>query len=155
MATVKNQKYAIITSQADIVTVKKMGVNERNIYEYQKHQELSKRLMPGDILCVASIRCIAVGAYDFWLIMCRLRERGIEFRSASEKYLDFSTLKPLAIVIVDSIRNLVEHENDFVRLIQNSSMNVTSKNILSQRIRNEFLNCICIMFSNDGIRKRG
>ena len=155
MATVKNQKYAIITSQAEVVTVKKMGVDEKNIFPFQSYKGLIPRMSAGDILCVASIRCIAIGACDFWNIICELRKRGIEFRSANEKYLDFSTLKPLPVVILDGIKMVVNHENDFIRFVQNSGLNIASKNTLNQRIRDEFLTVLCIMFNNDGIRKRG
>ena len=155
MAALKNQKYAIVTSQAEVVIVKKMGVAEKNIFQIHQCRELIQQMHLGDVLCVASVRCIAIGTFDFYVTMLELEKRSIEFQSANEKYLNFSTLKPLPAVCVKSIRVLAEHEREFLEMIGNSRMNTASKNTLAQRIKSEFMTCLCVMFCNDGIRKRG
>lgn len=155
MATLRNQKYALITSQSEIVHVKKMGVSEQNIVPYNQCQQLLQKMSRGDVICVASVRCFATGVYDFWMKMQWLSNQGIEFQSAQEKYLNFSTLKPLSPMTLDSIRILAGHEYEFLQMIQNWRLPDNGKRTLLQRISSEFMTCLCVMFRNNGIRKQG
>ena len=157
MAEVKvaNKKYAVVSSEGEKVIVRKMGVAERNIYGYPQYGELIRQMGSGDVLCVASISCFAVGACDMLQKFQWLIEKGIEFRSAQERYLDFSIIKPLSYATKASIRTLAIHEHEFVQMLGNSRLSIPDKNVLIRRIENEFLTCICVMFSNDGIKKKG
>lgn len=155
MATVKNLKYAVVTSDADVVVARKMGGLDKNMVTFQQRKQLVHNMMPGDVLCVPSIWCIATGVYDFYRLMRELESKKIEFRSARECYLNFSNLKPLQAVCVDSVQLLARHEFEFNRFVQVSKLPEPSKAVLQQRICNEFMACLCIMFCNDGIRKRG
>lgn len=151
----KNKKYAVVNSKGEIPLVKKMSVADHNIFPYSQCRELVAKMSSGDILCVASVNCFATGVYDLLSKFQCLSSRGIEFQSAQEKYLNFSIINPLSHVTLESIRILAQHEYEFTQMIRNSKLNVSEKEMLIQRIQSEFLTCLCVMFRNNGIRKRG
>lgn len=155
MATIKNQKYAIVSTQEDVSIVKKMGVKESAIVNVANYGQLIGQMRAGDILCVASISSFATGVEDFRSKIFYLINKGIEFQSAYERYLNFSLTKNITPVTAHTINVLAERELDFMGMVWNSRLNMESKQTLVRRIGQEYLACLRVMFESNGILKRG
>lgn len=155
MAKISNEKYGVASCNGEILVLKKMGVQERNIISFSRCNELFHRIMVGDTVCVPNIKSFAVGAYDLVNKMLYLSNNGIEFQSGNERYLSFSTVRPLSVVTVQTLKNIAQREYEFVQWIQNSKLSSDVKLQLISRIRYEFLTDIVLVFGNNGIRKKG
>ena len=135
--------------------VKKMGVAEDNIVGAGALNDLLNRMLAGDTLCVPTVSSFAGGAYDLFCKLQFLSSRGIEFRSGNEFYLNFSSIKPLSVVTVETLKNFAAREVEFVQWLQSSQLPDTAKVPLINRVRAESLTDIMIVFNNTGIRKKG
>lgn len=149
------QKYGVICRNGESHVVKKMGVPEKNIVGVGAMNALMNRMTAGDTLCVPTISSFAGGAYDLLCKLQFLSNRGIEFQSGNEFYLNFSSIKPLSVVTVDTLKNFASREVEFVQWVQTSQLSDAAKVPLINRVRAEFLTDIMIMFNNNGIRKKG
>lgn len=116
---------------------------------------LLNRMIAGDTLCVPAVSSFAGGAYDLFGKLQFLSSRGIEFQSGNEFYLNFSSIKPLSVVTVETLKNFASREVEFVQWVQSSQLPDTAKVPLINRIRAESLTDIMIVFNNNGIRKKG
>ena len=154
MAKISNEKYAIVCSNAEMQIVKKMGVQEKNIYNISFANELFRRMTAGDILCVASIGSFAYGGYDLFCKMQQLSNHGIEFQSGNERYLNFSVIKPLSVVCGEALRNFAVREYEFIQWIQAGTVSSQVKNQLIKRIQWETINDIILVFGNNGIKRK-
>lgn len=155
MARIRNEKYGISSSNADVHILKQMGVSDKNIYPLSNANTLFKQMFAGDILCVASVGSFAVGAYDLFSKMVFLSNNGIEFRSGNEKYLNFSSVAPLSMVSRSTLENFAKREIEFAKYVQVGNISNVAKTQLANRIRWEFLTSITNVFRNEGIKKRG
>ncbi len=154
MANVKNEKYGIASCNAEVDALKRMGVQERNIYWTGNCNGLFQRISFGDVLCVCNVKSFAVGAYELYNRLEYLKMRGIEFRSLNEKFLNFSSAKPLPKTTVQVLGNLASREHEFVLWIYNGAVSKDVKNQLISRVRWEFLTNVVLMFSSNGVKHR-
>lgn len=155
MAKICKQRYGIASCSGEIPVLKKMGVPERNIFDVARCNELLHRIMIGDTLCVVNVKAFAIGVYDLVSKMLYLSNNGIEFQSGNERYLCFSPIKPLSVVTVQTLKSYAQREYEFVQWIQTSKLNNEVKTRLISRIRYEYLTDIALVFSNNGICKKG
>lgn len=149
------QKYGVICRNGESHVLKKMGVAEDNIIGAGALNALLNRMLAGDTLCVPSISSFSGGAYDLFCKLQFLASRGIEFQSGNEFYLNFSSIKPLSVVTVETLKNFAAREVEFVRWVQTSQLPDTAKVPLINRIQAESLADIALVFANNGIKKRG
>ncbi len=149
------QKYGVICRNGESHVLKKMGVAEDNIIGVGALNALLNRMLAGDTLCVPSISSFSGGAYDLFCKLQFLASRGIEFQSGNEFYLNFSSIKPLSVVTVETLKNFAAREVEFVRWVQTSQLPDTAKVPLINRIQAESLADIALVFANNGIKKRG
>lgn len=155
MAKICNEKYGVASSNGEISVLKKMGVSERNIINISKCNEVFNHITVGDILCVPSVKSFAFGAYDLVNKMIYLSNNGVEFQVGNERYLSFSTIRPLSVVTVQTLKNIAQREYEFVQWVQNSKLGNDAKTQLISRIRYESLTDIVLIFNNSGIKKKG
>lgn len=148
-------KYGVICRDGESHVVKKMGVVEDNIVGAGALNDLLNRMLAGDTLCVHTVSSFAGGAYDLFCKLQFLSSRGIEFQSGNEFYLNFSSIKPLSVVTVETLKNFAAREVEFVQWVQSSQLPDTAKVPLINRVRSESLTDIMIVFNNNGIRKKG
>lgn len=150
-----SRKYGVICRQSEAHVVRKMGVADRDITGIDGMNGLLAHMDAGDILCVPTIVSFAAGAYDLFCKMQFLSNRGIEFQSGSERYLNFSPVHPLPAATVETLKNFALREAEFVKWVQCSRLPDTAKMPLANRIQAESLADIAFVFKNNGIRGRG
>lgn len=149
------QKYGVICRNAESHVVKKMGVPDNNVVGVNAMNAVLNRMVAGDALCVPTISSFACGAYDFFCKLQFLSSRGLEFQSGNESYLNFSSIKPLSVATVETLKNFASREVGLVNVIKTLELQDEVKLSLIDRICAESLADIVIVFSNNGIRKRG
>ena len=149
------RKYGVISQNGESHVVKKMGVSDQNIVGFSALNALLNRMSAGDVLCVPTISSFAGGAYDLFCKLQFLSNRGIEFQSGNEFYLNFSSIKPLSVVAVETLKNFASREVEFAQWVKSSQLSDAAKVPLINRIRAESLTDIMIVFNNNGIRKKG
>lgn len=149
------QKYGVICRNGESHVLKKMGVPEYNIIGVGALNDLLIRMLAGDILCVPTVSSFSGGAYDLFGKIQFLASRGIEFQSGNEFYLNFSSIKPLSVVTVETLKNFAAREVEFVRWVQASQLPDAAKVPLISRIQAESLKDLMIVFNSNGIRKKG
>lgn len=116
--------------------------------------DLLSRMSAGDTLCVPTVASFSGGAYDLFCKLQFLSSRGIEFQSGNECYLNFSSIKPLSVVTIETLKNFASREAEFVRWVQASNLADAVKVPLISRIRAEALQNLVIVFNTNGIRKK-
>ena len=79
----------------------------------------------------------------------------IEFQSGNERYLSFSAIKPMPLPTREALRDFATREEEFIKWVQSSRLDVKSKTMLSNKIRWEFMANIVLVFENNGIKKKG
>lgn len=149
------QKYGVICGRAEAHVVRKMGVADKNIAGINDLNALLNQMTAGDILCVPTITSFAGSAYDLFCKMQFLSNRGVEFQSGNEVYLNFSSVKPLSMVTVETLKLFASREVDFVKWIQCSGLTDAAKVPIISRIQAESLADIALVFKNNGIKKKG
>lgn len=149
------QKYGVICRNGESHVLKKMGVSEDNIVGVNALNDLLNRMLAGETLCVPTISSFSGGAYDLFCKLQFLSSRGIEFQSGNEFYLNFSSIKPLSVVTVETLKNFASREVEFVRWVQTSQLPDAAKVPLINRIQAESLKDLMIIFNTNGIRKKG
>lgn len=149
------QKYGVICRNGESHVLKKMGVADDKIIGANALNNLLNRMLAGDTLCVPSISSFSGSAYDLFCKLQFLASRGIEFQSGNEFYLNFSSIKPLSVVTVETLKNFATREVEFVRWVQYSKLSDEAKVPLINRIQTETLKDLMIMFNSNGIRKKG
>ena len=149
------QKYGVICRNAEAHVLKKMGVPDNNVVGVNAMNAVLNRMVAGDALCVPTISSFACGAYDFFCKLQFLSSRGLEFQSGNESYLNFSSIKPLSVATVETLKNFATREVGLVNVIKTLELQDEVKYALSERICKESLTDLVIVFSNNGIRKRG
>lgn len=150
-----SQKYGIIRGHNEAHVVRKMGVVEKNIIGVNGLNALLNRMTAGDVLCVPTISSFAGSAYDLFCKMQFLSNRGVEFQSGNEYYLNFSSVKPLSMVTVETLKLFAVREVEFVQWIHTSKLTDAAKVPLINRIQTESLANIALVFANNGIKKKG
>lgn len=153
--SIKNKKYGIYCSEGEKHILKKMGVSEDNVADISRGGELMKRMTVGDTLCVPRVASFARSGYDLFSKMQYLSNSGIEFKSGNEGYLNFSAIKPLSATTCETLRTIAQHEYEFMRWVQSVSLNQNFKTQLLNKIGWENISMISLMFSNNGIKKKG
>lgn len=155
MAQIKNVRYGIVNSDYEKNVLKKMGVKEDYICHLSQGTRLIQRMQLGDGLCIATVKSFAVSAYDLVQKLQYLSNRGIDFASSSERYLNFSAIHSLPDATVELLRNIAQREYEFVDWIQKSRFSSEIKAQLISRIQWESLTDISMIFRSTGIKKRG
>jgi len=148
-------KYGVVRQQGEAHVVRRMGVSDRNIIGTDGLNDLLNRMVAGDILCVPTIASFAGSAYDLFCKMQFLSNRGVEFQSGNEAYLNFSSLKPLSVVSVETLKVFALREVEFVKWVQGSRLPDAAKVQIIRRIQEEALVAVALVFKNNGIKKRG
>lgn len=149
------KKYGVICRNGESHVLKKMGVSDDNIIGAGALGDLLNRMLAGDTLCVPTISSFSGGAYDLFCKLQFLASRGIEFQSGNEFYLNFSSIKPLSVVTVETLKNFAAREVEFVQWVKNSQLPDAAKVPLINRVQAESLKDLMIVFNNNGIRKKG
>lgn len=149
------QKFGVICRNGESHVLKKMGVTDNNMVGVNAMNDLLNRMLAGDTLCVPTISSFSGSAYDLFCKLQFLSSRGIEFQSGNEFYLNFSSIKPLSVVTVETLKNFASREVEFVRWVQGSQLPDAAKVPLINRIRAESLKDLMIIFNTNGIRKKG
>ncbi len=149
------KKYGVICRNGESHVLKKMGVSDDNIIGAGALGDLLNRMLAGDTLCVPTVSFFSGGAYDLFCKLQFLASRGIEFQSGNEFYLNFSSIKPLSVVTVETLKNFAAREVEFVQWVKNSQLPDAAKVPLINRIQAESLKDIMIVFNSNGIRKKG
>lgn len=155
MSNMKNEKYAIVSSEGEVYVVRKMGVAEKNIYKIAETNQLLRQMSAGDTLCVASIHSFASGVHDLCSKLQFLSKSGIEFKSGNEKFLNFSVVSPLSIATYDTLETMAVREADFMNYIRTEEIRAIMKTQLINRIGWENLAIVSLVFKSEGIKKRG
>lgn len=156
MTREKNKKkYAVVGNWNEMHIVQKMGVQEKNVIESNRINELLNHIVAGDVLCVATVVSFATGAYDLFCKMQYLANCGVEFKSGREKYLNFSSVNPLSLGTVEILRDFASREKAFAEWVKQSKLPDKAKPQLIGRICAESLADISLVFCNNGIRKKG
>ncbi|MCM1267480.1 MAG: hypothetical protein NC302_06205 [Bacteroidales bacterium] len=150
-----NRKYGVVRQHSEAYVVRKMGVHDKNIIGTGSLNALLNRLAAGDILCVPTIASFAGSAYDLFCKMQFLSSRGVEFQSGNESYLNFSSVKPLSVVSVETLKIFAIQEVEFIKWIQASELPDAAKVPIINRIQAESLAAIALVFKNNGIKKKG
>ena len=148
------QKFGVICQNGEFHVLKKMGVPDINIAGVNAMNDLLSRMSAGDTLCVPTVSSFSGGAYDLFCKFQFLSSRGIEFQSGNECYLNFSSIKPLSVVTIETLKNFASREAEFVRWVQASNLADAVKVPLISRIRAEALQDLVIVFNTNGIRKK-
>ena len=149
------RKYGVIRGRAETHIVRKMGVPDKNIVGINGMNALLNSMSAGDILCVPTIASFSGGAYDLFCKMQFLSNNGIEFQSGNEFYLNFSSVKPLSVVTVETLKAFAAREVEFVKWVHGSRLPDAAKVPLINRIQAESLADIALVFANNGIKKKG
>ena len=149
------RKYGVIRGRAETHIVRKMGVPDKNIAGINGLNVLLNSMNAGDILCVPTIASFSGGAYDLFCKMQFLSNNGIEFQSGNEFYLNFSSVKPLSVVTVETLKAFASREVEFVKWVHGSRLPDAAKVPLINRIQAESLADIALVFANNGIKKKG
>ena len=84
-----------------------------------------------------------------------LSNNGIEFQSGNEFYLNFSSVKPLSVVTVETLKAFASREVEFVKWVHGSRLPDAGKVRLINRMQSESLADIALVFANNGIKKKG
>lgn len=150
-----SQKYGVICQRNEAHVVRKMGVSDKNIIGTNGLNALLNRMTAGDILCIPTVSSFAGSAYDLFCKMQFLSNRGVEFQSGNESYLNFSSVKPLSVVTVETLKAFALREVAFVEWVQGSRLPDAAKVPLMNRIQAESLANIALVFANNGIKKKG
>ena len=150
-----SQKYGVISQRSEAHVVRKMGVADKNIVGIDGLNALLNHITAGDILCVPTIASLAGSAYDLFCKMQFLSNCGVEFQSGNEIYLNFSSVKPLSIVTVETLKAFASREVEFVKWVNYSTLPDTAKVPLINRIHAESVADITLIFANNGIKKKG
>lgn len=150
-----SQKYGVICQRNEAHVVRKMGVDDKNIVGTDGLNALLNHMTAGDVLCVPTIASFSGGAYDLFCKMQFLSNRGVEFQSGNECYLNFSSVKPLSVVAVETLKAFASREVEFVKWVQGSRLPDAAKVPLINRIHAESLADIALVFANNGIKKKG
>lgn len=153
--SIKNNKYGILSSGGEMHILKKMGVSANNIVNISNGDRLIKSLAIGDTLCVPSVASFARGGYELFSKIQYLSNNSIEFKSGNESYLNFSSIKPLSITTLETLRTIAQHEYEFMRWIQSVSLDRNFKTQLLNKIGWENITMVSLMFGNNGIKKKG
>ncbi len=119
--------------------VKKMGVSDQNIVGVSALNALLNRMSAGDVLCVPTMASFAGGAYDMFRKLQFLSNRGIEFQSGNEWYLNFSSIKPLSVATVETVKNFAGREVEFVHWVKECQLSDAASIPLIRRIQVEAL----------------
>lgn len=154
MAQIKSVKYGIINNEHEKVILKKMGVLENNIYHWSQMNELFKNLFLGDVICVATVKSISVGAYDLFRKLQYLANKGVDFTSSNERYLNFSSINAMKDSTKTVLQNKAQREYEFISWIQKCSFNNDLKQRIINRIQWENITDIVMTFHSNGIKKR-
>lgn len=109
----------------------------------------------GDTLCVASVKALAVGGVDLFRKMQFLSNKGVDFSSGNERYLNFSVTQPISAVSLETLRNIAQREHEFVELLLKCQINSGLRDQLISRIQWECMTDIVLIFRNKGVMKRG
>lgn len=155
MAQVKNVRYGIMNSDYEKNVIKKMGVKEDCIYHFSQGTNLIQKMQLGDSVYVATVKSFAISAYDLVQKLQYLSNRGIDFASSNERYLNFSAIHSLPDTTVELIRNIAQREYEFVAWVQKTQLSRDAKAKLISRIQWESLTDISMIFRSNGIKKRG
>ena len=155
MAKGWNTKFGIVYHDGEVYVVRKMWVPEQNIAGVGRMSDVVSRMSAGDSLCVPSVKSFACGAYDLFCKLQYLAGNGIEFQSGNERYLSFSAIKPMPLPTRETLRDFATREDEFIKWVQSSRLDVKSKTMLSNKIRWEFMANIVLVFENNGIKKKG
>jgi len=150
-----SRKYGVIRQNNEAYMVRRMGVSDRDVIGVDRLNALLNRMTAGDVLCVPTVLSFASSAYDLFCKMQFLSNRGVEFQSGNEYYLNFSSVKPLSVVAVETLKVFASREVDFVKWVQYSKLSDEAKVPLINRIQAESLADIALVFANNGIKKRG
>lgn len=150
-----SQKYGVICQRNEAHVVRKMGVSDKNIVATNSLNALLNHMNAGDILCVPTVSSFSSGAYDLFCKMQYMSNRGVEFQSGNEFYLNFSSVKPLSVVTVETLKMFASREVEFVKWAQDSRLPDAAKVPLMNRIQAESLADIALVFANNGIKKKG
>ena len=150
-----SQKFGIISRPEEAHIVRKMGVTGGRIVGIQGLNPLLAHMSAGDALCIPTVSSFASGAYDLFCKMQYLSGRGIEFQSGNERYLNFSSVRPLSAVEVETLKFFASREAEFSRWVQCSKLPDVAKASLVKRIQAEYLANVVAVFYNSGIKKRG
>lgn len=155
MEQVKNVRYGIMNSDYEKNVIKKMGVKEDCIYHFSQGTNLIQKMQLGDSVYVATVKSFAISAYDLVQKLQYLSNRGIDFASSNERYLNFSAIHSLPDTTVELIRNIAQREYEFVAWVQKTQLSRDAKAKLISRIQWESLTDISMIFRSNGIKKRG
>ncbi|MCM1047211.1 MAG: hypothetical protein NC433_02150 [Clostridiales bacterium] len=150
-----NRKYGVVRQHSESHVVRKMGVYDRDIVGTGSLNALLNRMVAGDVLCVPTIASFAGSAYDLFCKMQFLSSRGVEFQSGNESYLNFSSVKPLSVVSVETLKLFALREVEFIKWIQASGLPDAAKVPIINRIQAEFLASVALVYKNNGIKKKG
>ena len=155
MAKKEVEKFAIVRSEAEIPVVRKMGVPQSHIAGFEQREKLVGDMHTGDVLCVGSVRMVATGVADLGQFLEICYAKGILFQSACEKALSFSQTTALSPAVRTILHTIARNETEFIGMIKNSTLKDRDKLILMSRIRQEYMNFVCMMFNNNnGIIKQ-
>lgn len=149
------RKYGVIRGRAETHVVRKMGVPDKNIVGINGLNALLSSMNAGNILCVPTIASFSGSAYDLFCKMQFMSNNGIEFQSGNEFYLNFSSVKPLSVVTVETLKAFASREVEFVKWVHGSRLPDAAKVPLINRIQTESLADIALVFANNGIKKKG
>ncbi len=149
------RKYGVIRGRAETHVVRKMGVPDKNIVGIDGLDALLNHMRAGDVLCVPTIASFSGSAYDLFCKMQYMSNRGVEFQSGNEFYLNFSSVKPLSVVTVETLKAFASREVEFVKWVRYSKLTDAAKVPLINRIQTESLADIALVFANNGIKKKG
>lgn len=155
MAVVKNVQYGIMNSDFEKNIIKNMGVKEADIFHFSQVMQVIQKAALGDSIRVATIKSFAVSAYDLVQKLQYLSNRGINFASNNEKYLNFSAIHALPDAMVELLKNIAQREYEFVCWVQKCRFSREVKMQLISRIQWESLTDICMIFRSNGIKKKG
>lgn len=149
------KKYGVINNRNEAAVARKMGVPEKNIVSASELNSLLTHMAAGDILCVPTISSFSGSAYDLFCKMMFLSNHGIEFVSGNEFYLNFSSVKPLSVVTVETLKIIASREVEFIKWVQMSKLSDAAKIPIINRIQEESLAVVSLVFKNNGIKKKG
>ena len=156
MAEKKVEKFAVISSNAEVPVVRKMGVPQSHIVGINQREQLIRSMNTGDVLCVGSVGYVARSVEDLVRFLDFLYMKGILFQTGCEKALCFSQTVALAPAVRSVLVTIAKKEADFVGMIRSSRLKEQDQLVLINRIYGEYLAFVCLMFnaSNGVIRQR-
>jgi len=146
-------KLGLISNGVDELIVKKMGVNNKNMFSLQNSRELAQRLQRGDTLCVASVGSVNKSVNGLWNTFNDLSNSGVDFASCDEKRLNFSVDKPLPSTVRQTITIMSQAENEILALLSYCRMDSGHRVQAGIRIQAELLRILTHIFNNETVHK--